>query len=113
LRLDGVEYELRGFHAAAYPEGNSFSLYFDAESERDLLKALNEASTIEIKYEKKNGDSRQQITDIFELLAPDFDYIPVEKREQSQDHMRGDGNGEASCLSILLLVRPAWALSIG
>jgi hypothetical protein len=79
LKIDEVEHELRGFYLSSYEAPNQLIFNLWRDSERELREALRDATSIEIKYVKKNGDSFMQVSDLFNNLAENFDYISVTK----------------------------------
>ncbi|KQO13751.1 S-layer homology domain-containing protein [Paenibacillus sp. Leaf72] len=88
LKVDGIEYALRGsilFHTSGYDSNSQLMWsgvgidFTDRYSVR-FSDAINAGADIQIKYVKVNGDNKDQLGDATGTLLPDFDYVTVAKQ---------------------------------
>ncbi|WP_239618985.1 S-layer homology domain-containing protein [Cohnella mopanensis] len=80
LKVDGVEYALRGFIArTGWPNRNVRLFDLNDKYSSQFKAAIDSGSAIEIKYTKLNGSEFSQPSDSAGALLPDFGYITVTK----------------------------------
>ncbi|MNE37249.1 hypothetical protein D3C80_1310930 [compost metagenome] len=89
IKVDGVEYALRGFTVSRYVDfangQQSFKglrISLNEEYSWKFKNAIEAGSDIRIKYIKVNGDDQYQLSDKAGALLPDFDYVQVTKVSQ-------------------------------
>lgn len=82
LKIDNVEYALRGFPVSSQGGTNTLWVNFDSSNEFDqiVINALENGTDIQVKYAKVNGDDSRQLSDAAGALLPDFDYVPVTRQ---------------------------------
>lgn len=89
LKVDGVEYALRGFTVSRHAETVNGQLIYkglridlNEEYSWKFKNAIEAGSDVQIKYTKLNGDDYLQLSDKAGALLPDFDYVQVTKVSQ-------------------------------
>ncbi|MBD3921678.1 S-layer homology domain-containing protein [Paenibacillus sp. PR3] len=82
VRVDGVEYALRGFIVRPdwnTPEENDYTINLLDQYAEHIINAIESGKVVEIKFVKTNGNNRAQLSESSGLLIPDFNYVTVTK----------------------------------
>ncbi|SDG56996.1 S-layer homology domain-containing protein [Fontibacillus panacisegetis] len=89
LKVDGVEYALRGFIVRRHVDyvngqmiNRGLSIDLNEKYSWKYKNAIEAGSDIQIKYTKLNGDDDLQLSDKAGALLPDFDFVQVTKLSQ-------------------------------
>ncbi|CAH1204948.1 S-layer homology domain-containing protein [Paenibacillus sp. JJ-223] len=81
LKIDGVEYALRGYLMSLnWNSKNQIYIDLNEKYSWKFKQAVEQGSDIQIKYSKVNQEDQQQLSDAAGALIPDFDYIQVTKQ---------------------------------
>lgn len=81
LRVDGVEYYLRGYIASSdWNNKNQIRIQLNEKYSWKYKQAVEQGTNAQIKYVKLNGEHDQQMSDAAGTLLPDFDYVSIIKQ---------------------------------